>query len=137
VILEEENMAIVRAYLNAIERFDVDAAAALLHPEVIQTEYPNRLYTKGQVRRREDLLRDLPKGRQVLRRQAYPIATIVASGSRVVVETRWEGVLDVPLGRLQPGDSMVAHVCMVFTIAGGKVVAQTNYDCYEDFSAAA
>ena len=135
--LQQRNLATVRAYLAAIERFDVESVAALLDPEVIQTEYPNKLYAKGQVRRRDDLLRDLPKGRQVLRGQAYPIETILASQDQVVVETRWEGVLNVPLGRLQPGDSMVAHICMVFTLAGGKIVAQKNYDCYEDFSAAA
>ncbi len=135
--LQQQNLATVRAYLKAIERFDLESAAALLDPEIIQTEYPNKLYANGQVRRREDMLRDLPKGRQVLRSQAYPIETILASEDRVVVETRWQGVLNVPLGRLQPGDSMVAHICMVFTLAGGKIVAQKNYDCYEDFSAAA
>ena len=55
----------------------------------------------------------------------------------VVVETRWEGVLNVPLGRLQPGDSMVAHICMIFTLEDGRIIAQKNYDCYEDFAAAA
>ena len=137
MILEEANVATVRAYLDAIERFDVDAAGALLHPDIVQTEYPNKLYAKGQVRGREVMLGDLPKGRQVLRRQAYPIETIFAAGGRVVVETRWEGVLNVPLGRLQPGDIMVAHICMVFTLEGGRIFAQKNYDCYEDFAAAA
>ena len=47
--------------------------------------------------------------------------------------TRWEGILDVPLGRLQPGDAMVAHICMVFTLRDGKIVRQVNYDCYEEF----
>ena len=106
MMIEERNVATVRAYLRAIESFDVEAAGALLHPDIVQTEYPNKLYAKGQVRGREVMLRDLPKGRQVLQRQAYPIETIIASGKGVVVETRWEGVLNVPLGRLQPGDSM-------------------------------
>ena len=133
---EEENIAVVRAYIEAVERFDADAAAALLHADVVQTELPNKLYAKGQVRGRGELMRDLPKGRQVLRSQAYPISTIFAAGDRVAVETRWEGVLNVPLGRLQPGDAMVAHICMIFTLRGGKIVGQKNYDCYEDFAAA-
>jgi ketosteroid isomerase-like protein len=136
-MMEERNVATVRAYISAIERFDVEAASALLHDEIVQTEYPNKLYARGQVRGREALLRDLPKGRAVLRSQAYPIETIVASGDKVVVETRWEGVLNVPLGRLQPGDSMVAHLCIVFTLTNGKIVTQKNYDCYEDFAEAA
>ncbi len=137
MVVEERNVAAVRAYLGAIERFDVEAVSALLHEDIVQTEYPNRLYAKGQVRGREVMLRDLPKGRAVLRSQAYPIETIVASGDKVVVETHWEGVLNVPLGRLQPGDSLVAHICMVFTLMSGKIVTQKNYDCYEDFAEAA
>ena len=131
--IEESNMATVRTLIGAIERFDVAAASALYHPDVVQTEYPNRLYAKGQVRTREVMMRDLPKGAQVLRSQRYPIESIFAAGDRVTVETRWEGVLNVPLGSLQPGDSMVAHICMVFTLADGHVTAQKNYDCYEPF----
>lgn len=131
---ESANMDVVRRLIAAIEAFDVETAAALYHPDVVQTEYPNRLYAKGQVRDAETMLKDLPRGRQVLRSQRYPIETIFAAGDRVVVETRWEGILNVPLGALQPGDAMVAHICMVFTLRDGRVIAQKNYDCYEDFS---
>jgi ketosteroid isomerase-like protein len=133
--MEQDNIRVVRTYLEAIERFDVEAADQCLDPSVVQTEHPNRLYAKGQVRRREELRRDLPKGRAVLRSQAYPIDNVVAAGETVVVETRWQGVLNVPLGRLQPGDTMVAHICMVFRLRDGRIVAQANYDCYEDFAA--
>lgn len=133
---EQDNIATVRAFIEAVERFDADAAAGFLDAQIVQTELPNKLYAKGQVRGRGDLIRDLPKGRQVLRSQAYPISTIFAAGDKVAVETRWEGVLNVPLGRLQPGDSMVAHICMIFTLRDGKIAAQRNYDCYEDFAAA-
>ena len=32
------------------------------------------------------------------------------------------------------GDAMVAHICMVFALRDGRIVAQRNYDCYEDFA---
>lgn len=131
--IETSNVARVRELIAAIERFDVDAVARLYHSDVVQTEHPNRLYPKGQVRDHATMLRDLPKGKTVLRSQRYPIEAIFASGDRVTVQTRWEGILDVPLGRLQPGDTMVAHICMVMTLRDGQIVAQTNYDCYEDF----
>ena len=126
-------MEVVRGYLQAVERLDVDALPGWLDATVVQVERPNKLYRDGQVRDRTQMLRDLPRARQVLQRQSYPIETIIASGDQVVVETRWEGVLNVPLGRLQPGDAMVAHICMVFTLKDGKIVRQVNYDCYEDF----
>jgi ketosteroid isomerase-like protein len=130
---EDVNMAAVRRLIGAIEVFDGDTVAALYHPDAVQTEYPNRLYPKGQVRSVATMLKDLPRGRQVLRSQRYPIDVIFAGGDKVTVETRWEGVLAVPLGTLQPGDALVAHICMVFTLRAGLVTAQKNYDCYEVF----
>lgn len=132
---EDSNMAIVRAYIAAVEQLDLERVAELIDPAIVQTEYPNKLYAKGQVRGREDMLRDLPRARTVLRSQSYPIGSIFAAGNMVAVETRWEGILNVPLGRLQPGDAMVAHISMIFTLKDGRIVAQKNYDCYEDFAA--
>jgi ketosteroid isomerase-like protein len=129
----DENIATVRRLITAIEGFDLETVGQLYHPDVVQTEHPNRLYAKGQVRDRATMLRDLPKGKTVLRSQRYPIDSIVGAGDRVVVEMRWEGILAVPLGTLQPGDAMIAHICMVFTLRDGQVVAQSNYDCYEPF----
>jgi ketosteroid isomerase-like protein len=131
--VEANNIDIVRRLIGAIERFDIETATALYHPDVMQTEYPNRLYANGQVRSRETMMADLPKGAKVLRSQRYPIETIFGDGDQVVVETRWEGILNVPLGGLQPGDAMIAHICMVFTLRDGQVIAQKNYDCYEPF----
>lgn len=133
----EANAAVVRSYLDAVERFDGEAAGRLLHPDIVQIEHPNRLYASGQVRRGNELLRDLQKGRQVLRSQNYEVHSIVASGDRVVAELRWEGVLAVPLGALGEGDRMVAHIAAAFRLLDGRIIAQTNYDCYEDFTVAA
>ena len=128
-----DNSDLVRAYLAAVERFDVDAVGALLDPAMEQREMPNLLYATGQTRNRAKMLEDLPKGLRVLRSQRYEIGSLTAGGDRVVVEARWEGVLAVPLGRLQAGDSMVAHIAMVFECRGGRIVGQRNYDCYEPF----
>lgn len=132
--LEARNMEVVRTYLGAVERLDVEAAVACLDPAIEQVERPNRLYKDGQVRGFEQVMRDLPRAAQVLQRQSYDVATVFASGEQVVVEARWEGIVNVPLGRLMPGDAMVAHIAMVFTLKDGKIVRQVNYDCYEDFS---
>lgn len=130
------NVAVVREYIGAIERFDVEAVARLLHPDVVQVERPNKLYAKGQVRGFSEMTRDLPRGAKVLRKQSYPIAALHEAGDTVIVETRWEGIVNVPIGALQPGDAMVAHICMVITVKDGQVIRQVNYDCYEDFSGA-
>jgi len=131
------NAAIVREYIGAIERFDVEAVGRLLHPDVVQIERPNKLYSKGQTRGYDKMMADLPRGAKVLRAQSYPISAMHEAGDTVTVETRWEGIVNVPLGTLQPGDAVVAHICMVITLRDGRIVRQVNYDCYEDFSGVA
>ena len=127
------NVELVKRYLAAIQRFDLAVVGECLSATAEQIERPNRLYPNGQARTRDDMLRDLPRGAQMLRSQSYPIHTIFGVGDMVTVETRWEGIIAVPLGAMRPGDAMVAHICMVFTLAEGKIVRQVNYDCYEPF----
>jgi len=129
----EGNLETVRRYLKAVEAFDGEAAGRCVDPDIEQIERPNRLNAKGQQRGGAKMLEDLPRGARVLRRQSYPIETIFGAGDKVTVETRWEGILNVPLGSLKPGDAMVAHICMVFTLSDGLITRQVNYDCYEPF----
>ncbi len=132
-----DNVAMVRAYVDAVSQFDEAAVTALLHPEMRFHELPNRIRPKGGV---DDLaammagLRRAGEGK-VLRRQRYIFGDVIAAGDRVVVEARWEGELAMPIGRLQAGETMVAHICMVFRLEDGRIIEQRNYDCYEDFSA--
>jgi ketosteroid isomerase-like protein len=133
------NGEIVRTYIAAVERFDEEAAFALLHVEMTFHELPNRIRPKGGV---DDLaamrtgFRRAAEGR-VLSGQRYVIGEVIEAGDRVVVEARWEGDLVIPIGRLQPGEMLVAHLCMVFRLRDGRIVEQRNYDCYEDFRAVA
>lgn len=131
------NAEIVHAYIAAVEGFDEAGAFALLHPEMRFHELPNRIRPKGGVDSLEAMrvgFRRAAEGK-VLRGQRYIIAEVIEAGDRVVVEARWEGDLVIPLGRLQPGDMLVAHLCMVFRLQDGRIIEQRNYDCYEDFAA--
>lgn len=131
-----DNAAIVRAYVDAVSQFDEGAVAALLHPDMRFHELPNRIRPKGGVDDLSAVMAGLRRAREgkVLRGQRYIFNHVIAADDRVVVEARWEGELAMPIGRLQAGEVMVAHICMVFRLLGGQIVEQRNYDCYEDFS---
>jgi ketosteroid isomerase-like protein len=129
----DSNMDVIRKYLQAIEAFDGEGLRRFAEVGLVQIEHPNRLYANGQKRSLEEMARDLPRGAALLKRQSYPVETIFGSGDQVVVETRWEGELAVPLKELKAGDKMVAHICMVFTLRDGRIIRQVNYDCYEPF----
>lgn len=124
---------LVRAYLAAVERFDVGGARKCLHPDIVFTEQPNRLNPGGTQRTLDVMMAGLPKGAAILERQSYGIVSIFGGGDRVAVETRWEGRLKIALGTLKPGDTMVAHIAMLFRVKDQLIWRQTNYDCYEAF----
>lgn len=131
------NVDLVRRYVAAVECFDIDAVERLLDPGMTFHELPNRIRPTGGTDDHAAILAGLRRAgeRKVISSQRYVIGDITEAGDRVVVEGRWEGMLAVPVGRLQVGDKMVAHLCMIFGIKDGKIAWQRNYDCYEDFSA--
>ncbi len=129
--------SLVRAYLRAVEQFDVEAMSQCLDPEIVVIELPNRVNPRGSRRDLPALRAGLPKGRQILREQHYLIEDVLEAGDRLVLQGRWEGVLAIPLGRLVAGDTLTADICMHFRCRQGRIVEQRTYDCYEDFSAAA
>jgi hypothetical protein len=98
--VETGNIAVVREYIAAIERFDVEAVGRLLHPNVVQIERPNKLYAKGQTRGHAEMTRDLPRGAKVLRKQSYPDARR-CDGGAYLHGHHAEGWSDHPAGELR------------------------------------
>lgn len=131
------NIDLVKCYVSAVERFDLDEVESLIDGEMTFEELPNRIRPAGGTDNHEAILAGLVRAgeRKVLSSQLYVLGDIVDAGDRVIVEGRWEGTMAVPLGRLHVGDKMIAHLCMIFGIRNGKIAWQRNYDCYEDFSA--
>ncbi|WP_332688192.1 nuclear transport factor 2 family protein [Devosia sp.] len=131
------NSEIVRSYVAAVQNFDEAAAFELLHPEIQFRELPNRIRPKGGVDDLAAMRAGFKRAAEgmVLRAQRYILGEVIEAADRVVVEARWEGDLVVPVGKLQPGDTLVAHICMVFRLRDDRIIEQRNYDCYEDFSA--
>ena len=130
------NLDVVKAYVAAVERFDGKAAAAFMDEAIRFTELPNRIRPKGGTDDKAALLAGLERAasRQLLREQRYHLVSEMEAGDRVVLEARWEGVLAQPLGKLAAGETMVAHICMLFRVQDGRILEQRNYDCYEDFT---
>jgi len=131
------SLDLVKQYVLAVEQFDLAAAEPLMGEGMTFTELPNRIRPKGGTDDREAMLAGLAKAgeRKMLSSQRYIWGETIETADRVVVEARWEGTMAMALGALQPGDTMVAHICMIFGISGGKIAWQRNYDCYEDFAA--
>lgn len=125
--------SVVRAYLSAIERGDLPALLATLHPRAEQVEYPNRLKPGGDRRGIDAMARDFERGREILRNQRYEVISEVHDADGAAIRVLWRGELAIAVGGLRPGDTMVAHSAIVFAFEDGLIRRQFNYDCFEPF----
>ena len=131
--IENDRVKAARALLSAIERGDGAALVEIYDDEVVQIEHPNRLKQKGDRRGREAMLRDLDRGKQLLREQRYEVISAVSDGDRVALQVQWTGVLAVPVATLGAGDAMRCQSAIFLRFQGDRVVEQSNYDCLEPF----
>lgn len=129
---EASNLALIRAYLSALESGAVDEElACFFGAYAVQVELPNKLNPSGARSDLPTILARAKQGQGILKSQSYEIHSEIAQGSHVAVEAVWSGVLAVPLGSLAAGATMRAHFAMFFEVTEGRISSQRNYDCFE------
>ena len=79
------------------------------------------------------MMADLKRGKAMLRSEHYDVLEATVSGDQVALQVKWTGVVNVPVGALQPGDSMICESGIFLRFQGDRVIEQHNYDCFEDF----
>lgn len=122
--------AIITAYLRAIERHDLDAVAALLHPDVEVVEHPNQVSPTGKRYDRDALRAAGERGKALLSSERYAVRSMIVDGDRAAVQIEWSGTLAVAAGARQIGDVMRAQICSVIELRDGKIWRQEQYDCF-------
>lgn len=130
---EDDRLKAARALLRAIEQGNRAALLAAYADNAVQVEHPNRLKPKGDRRAPAKMAEDLARGKALLRSEHYDVLDATVSGDRVALQVKWTGVLAVPVGALQPGDSMICESGIFLRFEGDRIAEQHNYDCFEDF----
>ncbi len=130
-----EKRKLIQKYLQQLQSFVTDPASyrSLLHTDMVQTEFPNKLNPSGQERGLEGCLRAMEAGKKLLSEQNYEIANCFESGNQVCVEVVWKGKMATDAGPLRKGQELRAFLGMVIEFKDGKIYRQRNYDCYEAF----
>jgi hypothetical protein len=125
----------VGQYLNLVTSFSTDRAAfeTLLHPDFLQTEYPNVLNKQGQTSTREHAFSRLQTSRTILASQQLAITNHCEQGMQLFVEAVWTGEMAVDAGPLRRGQTVRATFCMAFEFKAGQIYRQRNYDCFDPF----
>jgi predicted ester cyclase len=129
-----QHVALLHRYLNALESFaSPDALREFFTPDVIQHEFPNRLFASGREHDLAAMMTAAEKGPTLLARQKYVLKKVVAENDELAAEIEWSGVLKVGLGAVAAGTTMRAALGMFFTFRDGKIARVQNYDCYYPF----
>jgi ketosteroid isomerase-like protein len=131
--LEDDRVKAARRMLAAIETGDEGVLRGIYAHDAVQVEHPNRLKPKGDRRQIDMMMADLKRGKALLRSEHYEVLEATAAGDVVALRVKWTGVLNMTVGALQPGDSMVCESAIFLRFQGDRVVEQHNYDCFEDF----
>src|SRR5271165_2831200 len=123
------NVELAHAYLRAIEnQLSEDELAGFFSPDVVHTQYPNRLVLKVVHSTLADMMRESQQGKKSVSRQSYIVTNAVASGNWVALQVEWEGILAVPVAGLDAGAVMRAWFAVFLEFRDGKIVRQSNYD---------
>ena len=130
-----EQQRIVQAYLQGVQEFSLpeDALAKFLQEKVEFIEYPNLINRHGQKRNLEQALKGLAVGRTILTQQNYEIQDCIEKAGTLFLQARWTGKMAVDAGPLKKDQILTAHCAMRFEFENGKIIRQTNYDCYDPF----
>lgn len=132
--MDNDNVEVVRRYLQALERFaSPEELQRFFADEVVMTELPNLLVPTGQVRRKTELLDASTKAPNVLSAQRYEVRAVLAQGDTVAADVDWSATLRVPLGKTPAGGQLHARLAMFLRLDEGRIVEQTNFDCYQPF----
>ncbi|MBW8880443.1 MAG: nuclear transport factor 2 family protein [Asticcacaulis sp.] len=130
----DRNRQTISRYYKALQDGDGPVLFTLYDADVVQTEWPNQLKAKGDKRTLDQLKADFERGKGVMASQVYDIETLVCTDDTAAVEATWRGTLAIPIGRLNAGEVMTAHIATFFTLKDGKITSQRNYDCFEAFN---
>jgi ketosteroid isomerase-like protein len=121
-----------RAYLRAIEnRASEEELAAFFAPDVMLEQFPNRLVPKLVQSTLADMMHESAQGKKSVSKQTYDVQNAVAAADWVALQVKWEGVLSIPVAGLEAGATMRAWFAMFLQFRDGKIVRQSNYDCFE------
>jgi ketosteroid isomerase-like protein len=120
----------VRRYFDALEDSDVDVLRSVLHPDVVQIEYPNQLSRKGSRRDLKAMMEGFHAGKRVVTKQRYEIKNSIVDGEKVSLEVTWTATMAVPVLGKAAGEELRAFFAVFISLKDDRIIRQVNYDCF-------
>jgi ketosteroid isomerase-like protein len=127
----ERNLEIARRYLRAIENGTPGDVVGFFAPDVVAHWHPHKLAPKGMTADLAAMRASSERGSKLMTSQKYEVRNALAEGERVAMEIDWTGLLAMQFETIPAGGEMRAHFAMFLEFRDGKIIRQTNYDCFE------
>jgi ketosteroid isomerase-like protein len=131
---KSSQLALIRSYLDALERFaPVEEIGAFLHPEAELGELPHRFAPDGVIRDRATFLATTAKLAALFSSQQYLVRNAVIDGSCAAIEAEWQATLSEAAradARARGAQTLKAFFAIFFVFRGGQIISQRNYNCY-------
>ena len=128
---QEQNLEVACRYLRAIENGTAGDIVGFFAPDVIAHWYPHKLAPKGMTADLAAMRASSERGSKLMASQKYDVRNALVDGNQVAMEIDWTGVLAMQFETIPAGGEMKAHFAMFLEFRNGKIVRQTNYDCFE------
>jgi ketosteroid isomerase-like protein len=127
----QQNLETAKRYLQSIESGASAETISFFATDVVAQWYPHKLAPSGMTADLAALRASSERGKKLMARQTYQVRNALAEGDQVAMEIDWTGVLALPFETIPAGGEMRAHFAMFLKFRDGKVVRQSNYDCFE------
>lgn len=125
---------IIESYFKDIESgLTAEHIAKYYASGATQTEFPNLVAPKMSQSEIGSVSTASNKGKGVLSSQKIDIIRTFEQGNTIIVEATWTGKVALPIGQIPIGGELKAHIARFYEFEGDKIVAQRNYDCFEQF----
>ena len=124
---------LVKKYFALIEQFSTEKEAyrALMHSDIVQTEFPNLLTQQATDSNFEILMQRIPNGKKLLNEQKYEIQHVHETAEALITEVIWTAIVGTDVGTFKAGQQLKAYFCCIFEFKDGLIYQQRNYDCFE------
>lgn len=132
--MEFDILTIAKNYIKALKSGKSGKELSIFfHPDMVQTELPNRLNPKGVTSDINQVLDRTEKSKKLLKTQDYEVIDAIVNGDMVVLQIVWTGVVATSVGTISTGQTMRGQFAMFLQFQNGQISKQTNYHCFDDF----
>ena len=127
---------IIERYLSRIAdpSVEVERIAELLDDDMRFVERPNLVNPRGTTRNVAEMLASVAQGRELLTDQRFEVVDHLVAGDTIATRVVWTGTLAIDAPPYRAGSCIRADSFMHFTLRGGRIAHQENYDCFHPYA---